>query len=95
MVTTESAATTALSPIITPGRTVTFDPIHTLVPMTMGAGCMSARRDGSRSWFNVAGTVLCPIRQPSSMTAPSWSWNLHPELMKIRLPRVMFFPKSE
>ena len=29
------------------------------------------------------------------MTTPPWSWNLQPELMKMRLPRVMFFPKSE
>lgn len=47
LVTTEAAATTASSPMVMPGRTVTFDPIQTLPPMTIGAGCMSARRSGS------------------------------------------------
>lgn len=36
-VTTASAATTALSPIVTPCRIVTLEPIQTFLPSTLGA----------------------------------------------------------
>lgn len=58
LVTTEAAATTALSPMLTPGRMVTFEPIQTLRPMMIGAGCMSPRWSGEMSWLRVASTVL-------------------------------------
>lgn len=47
LVTTDAAATTASSPTVTPGSTVTLEPIHTLRPSTIGAGCMSVRRFGA------------------------------------------------
>lgn len=70
LVTTAPAATTAPSPMVTPGQTVALDPIHTRLPMTMGAGCISFLRSGSSSWFKVAGTTLWPIRLPSPMVMP-------------------------
>ena len=45
-------------PMVTPGRTVALAPIHTLSPMTMGAGSMEARRATTGSWFKVASTTL-------------------------------------
>ena len=36
-VTTAPAATTALSPMVTPCKIVTFEPIQTFLPSTMGA----------------------------------------------------------
>src|SRR5690625_6241504 len=44
--------------MVTPGRMVTFAPIHTLRPMVTGAGTRSARREGSTGWFSVATTRL-------------------------------------
>ncbi len=38
LVTTAPAATTELSPIVTPGSIVAFDPIHTLLPIITGEG---------------------------------------------------------
>lgn len=45
-------------PMVTPGRTVALAPIHTLSPMTMGAGSMEDRRATTGSWFKVASTTL-------------------------------------
>src|SRR5699024_2134506 len=44
LVTTEAAATTASSPMVTPGSTVTLAPIHTLLPTIILPGRISARR---------------------------------------------------
>lgn len=94
LVTTEPAPITAPSPMVTPGVTVEFDPIHTSLPMTTGAGSRSARRAGSIAWFSVAMTVLCPMSAPSPIVRPPWSWNRHPELMKTFLPNRILRPKS-
>ena len=64
-VTTAPAATMALSPMVTPARTVALEPIQTRLPMTMGAGCMDDRRRGAMSWFSVARTTLWPMRASS------------------------------
>ena len=39
-VTTEPAPITALSPTVTPGRIVEFEPIHTFLPILTGFGCI-------------------------------------------------------
>jgi len=41
--------TTAPAPIVTPRRTVTFAPIQTSLPITIGTRCKSARFLGSIS----------------------------------------------
>ena len=48
-VTTAPAATTAPSPIVTPARTVALAPLHTFLPIWMGAYVMLWRLAGSRS----------------------------------------------
>ncbi len=48
-VTTAPAATTALSPIVTPCRMVAFEPTHTFLPNTMGAGQVTFRLSGDNS----------------------------------------------
>ena len=78
----------------TPGSIVAFEPIQTLQPILIGRGRMSARREGSNSWFKVANTTLCPISVPSPIVIPPWSCTLHPLLKKTFLPTVRFFPQS-
>ena len=56
--TTAPAATMAFSPIVTPLSIVTFAPIHTLRPICIGAGILSARCEGRESWLIVAITQL-------------------------------------
>ena len=51
------AATTALSPIRTPGRMVACAPTQTLLPRVTRAGVISLRRSGSNAWFSVAMTT--------------------------------------
>lgn len=63
------AAITAPSPMVTPGSIVAFEPIQTLHPILIGRGRMSARREGSNSWFKVANTTLCPISVPSPIVS--------------------------
>ena len=48
-------------------------PIHTRLPMWMGAGSMVLRREGSMAWFRVASTTLWPMKVPSPMKMPPWS----------------------
>ena len=72
-VTTAPAASMTPSPMVTPGVTVALAPIHTLFPMTMGAGMVSFRRSGSSLWLRVASTTLWPMRVPSPMVIPPWS----------------------
>ena len=47
LVTTAPAATMAFSPIVTPCKTVTFAPSHTLLPICIGLAIMPARCAGS------------------------------------------------
>ena len=49
LVTTAPAATIAPSPMLTPGNTVAWLPIHTRLPMTIGAGYRLLRRAGAKS----------------------------------------------
>lgn len=55
MVTTEAVATTTPSPIVTPGRTVTFDPSHARLSMAIGTG---------RRVLGVADSTLDPGASP-------------------------------
>ena len=60
LVTTAPAATTALSPIVTPCRMVAFEPTHTFLPNTIGAGRVTPLLSAGSSWLSVANTTLCP-----------------------------------
>ena len=53
------------------------------------------RRAGSSSWSSVANTQLCPIRAPSPIQMPPWSWNLQSALTKTRAPKWTFSPASK
>jgi len=57
-VTTAPAATTALSPMVTPCSMVAFEPTHTFLPNTIGAGRVDFRSSGARPWLSVAKTTL-------------------------------------
>ena len=72
-VTTASAATMAPPLMVAPGVAVAFAPIHTFLPITIGAGLVCWRRSGSISWLRVASTMLWPIRVPSPVVMPPWS----------------------
>ncbi len=93
-VTTDPAATTAFSPMFTPGSTVEFEPIQALAPIFIGLGYKSCRLSASKPWFNVASTTPCPMSTPSPISIPPWSWNLQPALMNTPLPSFMFLPQS-
>ena len=47
LVTTAPAATTALSPMVTPCRMVELDPTHTFFPSVIGAGYVVWRSSGA------------------------------------------------
>ncbi len=55
-VTTEPAPTTVLSPIVTPGQTITPPPSHTLSPSVIGRppSSLSRRGCGSIGWIGVS-----------------------------------------
>ena len=53
LVTTEPAAMREPLPMVTPGQTTVFPPIHTLSPMVMG-------RPNSRPVSRTSGVVGCP-----------------------------------
>ncbi len=73
-VTTLPAPITVPSPMVTPGRTVTFEASHTLQPIVTGCAAMipSLRWAASRAWVIVAMVqfgpmnTLCPIRTGAS-----------------------------
>ena len=94
LVTTAPAPTIAPSPMVTPGTTVTAAPSHTLRPITIGAGTMSARRSGSMAWSSVVSVLPWPMSVPSPIVMPPVSWKRQPMLMKTPLPRVRFLPNS-
>ena len=71
--TTAPAATTALSPMVTPRRIVAFEPTQTFRPNTIGAGTVVRRSAGAIPWSSVAKTTLWPIWQPSPSVTPPWS----------------------
>ena len=69
-----------------PGGDGSVGAIHTFFPMTMGAGMVSLRCSGSSLWFRVASTTLWPIRAPSPMVMPPWSWKRQPLFRRDVLP---------
>ena len=69
-VTIDPAPTTASSPIVTPGSTVTRAPSQTLRPMTTGAGRRSPRRSAAMPCCSVAMIASCPMRQSSPIVMP-------------------------
>jgi len=95
LVPTASAPTIAPSPIVTPGTTVTAAPSHTLQPIVIGAGSMSARvGPGRRDDLRVVNVLPCPMSVPSPMLMPPASWKRHPMLMKTFSPKNKFLPNS-
>ena len=68
-VTTAPAATTAPSPMFTPGRIVAAAPIHTFAPMVIGAAVMKSRRlSGSTGWPAVTRLTLWAIITSSAIS---------------------------
>ena len=65
LVTTEPAPMTQLSPMVTPGQTMTPPPSHTLSPIVMGSAASreQARGVGSRGWTGVSSWTFGPIWQ--------------------------------
>lgn len=94
LMTTAPAPTITPSPMVTPGTTVTAAPSHTLRPIRMGAGIMSARRSGSIPWSSVVRVLPWPMSVPSPTVMPPVSWKRHPILTKMSLPKVRFLPNS-
>ena len=93
-VTTAPAATTAPSPMVTPGSMEAWSPIHTSFPIVTGRKVMDPLFSGSMSWFIVAMDTWCPTSVPSPSEIPPWSWKVHPLLMNTFLPTEMLSPKS-
>jgi hypothetical protein len=48
--------------MVTPRATVTAAPSHTLRPMRIEAGTMSARESGPTWWWGVVSVLPCPDR---------------------------------
>ena len=65
-VTTDPAATTAWSPMVTPGRIVADRPTQTLTPRRTGA--IRVGRDGSKGWWSESKMAT---RSPSRQSSPS------------------------
>lgn len=71
--TTAPAATTAFSPIVTPGNIVAPDPIHAFLLITIGFPIKALRSVGSKGWFSVTSFTCGPISTSSSNVIPPLS----------------------
>ena len=60
LVTTTPAAMTALLSMVTPCKIVEFEPTHTFLHNTIGAGYVFLRSSGSKPWLSVANTTIMP-----------------------------------
>lgn len=94
LTTTDPAPTTASSPMVTPGQTITPPPSQTLLPIVMGLPPYKPllRVGGSNGWMGVSSCTLGPIWQQSPMTMSATSSAISPKLMNTLLPTLMWQP---
>ena len=98
LVTSDPAPITLLSPIDTPAKIIAPAPIHTLLPIIIGAAKFSlfSRSVGLTAWDTASNWTLGPIKQSSPMViAPSLigaSNTVQLMFMKLRSPIVIWLP---
>ena len=80
--------------MVTPGSTVEAMPIHTFLPMVIGAPYVQLRLDGPTGWLMVIRFTLGAMNVLSPMVMPQRSKKVQHCWISTFLPTLRFLPKS-